>query len=148
MLVDFQQALADLTASPELCIEVRRDPAILRERYQLTEKEWTRVTGIVNHPGMQCNCMLYRANRLAPLALNVPGTCKALGKNLRDVVSEFWKEYPETNVHFFIETDRFCRFLKAKLAEDPSFEVDVASVLDYESAIITAALAQSYIEGL
>jgi hypothetical protein len=148
MLADFQQALADLTASPELCVQVRRDPDLLMERYQLTEKEWSRLTGIVKHRGMQCNCMLYRANRLAPLAMNVPGTCKALGKSLREVVSEFWKRYPETNVHFFIETDRFCQFLKAKLATDPNLGTDLAPVLDRESAIITSALAESYIEGL
>ena len=39
MLIEFQQALADLTASPELCISVRRDPALLHQRYELTQRE-------------------------------------------------------------------------------------------------------------
>ena len=47
MLADFQQALADLTASPELCISARLDPPILREKYRLTEREWARLVGIV-----------------------------------------------------------------------------------------------------
>jgi len=37
MLADFQQALADLTASPELCIRERIDPDVLREKYRLTD---------------------------------------------------------------------------------------------------------------
>jgi len=65
MLVEFQQALADLTASPELCVRVRRDPSILHRNYELTEREWRRLVGIVRHPGMACACMVYRANRLA-----------------------------------------------------------------------------------
>jgi len=112
MLADFQQALADLTGSPELCLSVRRDPSILREKYELTDREWQRLTEIVRHRGMECARIVYRANRLAPLALNIPQTCKALGQELREVVSEFWAEYPETNVHFFVETDRSAGFLK------------------------------------
>jgi len=118
MLVEFQQALADLTASPELCVRVRRDPSILHRNYELTEREWRRLVGIVRHPGMACACMVYRANRLAPLALNIPQTCRALGEELRAVVSEYWETFPEGNVHFFIEADRFCRFLKVSSRRD------------------------------
>ena len=147
MLADFQQALADLTASPELCIRVRQDPSVLHHSYQLTEREWRRLTGIVTHPGMQCACIVYRANRLAPLAMNIPLTCRALGADLRAVVSEFWAAFPESNVHFYIETERFCRFLEAKLAEGRTFAPDLAQVFARESAIITAALEESYTEG-
>lgn len=146
MLADFQQALADLTSSPELCRNVRCDQSILRKKYDLTEREWRRLVGIVQHRGMECACIVYRANRLAPLALNIPRTCKALGQGLRDVVSEFWAEYPETNVHFFVETDRFCRFLKAKLAEGRVFETDISPILALESATVAAALQESYTE--
>lgn len=147
MLADFQQALADLTASPELCIRVREDPDILRRDYQLTDREWSRLSAIVAHSGMQCACIVYRANRLAPLAMNTPLTCKALGTGLRSIVSEFWKVYPETNVHFFVETDRFCKFLKAKLVEGHAFGPDVQTALAWESAIVAAALEESYTEG-
>jgi hypothetical protein len=148
MLADFQQALADLTASPELCISARFDPPVLREKYQLTDREWHRLVGIVEHRGMACACIVYRANRLAPLALNIPRTCKALGPDLRAVVSEFWTAFPETNVHFFVETDRFCRFLKAKLAEGQTFAPDVGPILAEESAVVAAALQESYTESL
>lgn len=146
MLADFQQALADLTASPELCIRARIDPDVLREKYRLTEREWARLVGIVRHRGMACACIVYRANRLAPLALNIPRTCRALGTDLRAIVSEFWSAFPETNVHFFVETDRFCRFLKAKLIEGHTVATEVAPILAQESAVIAAALQESYTE--
>jgi hypothetical protein len=146
MLADFQQALADLTASPELCIEVRNDPAVLHARYDLTEREAARLAGIVGHPGMECACMVYRANRLAPLALNIPDTCRALGQDLRDILSEYWAEAPESNVHFYVETDRFCRFLEARIAEGRAFPPAVAAALARESALVAAALEESRIE--
>lgn len=147
MLADFQQALADLTASPELCIRARNDPFVLHAKYRLTEREWSRLVGVVGHPGMECACIVYRANRLAPLALNLPETCKALGPDLRAIVSEFWATFPETNVHFFVETDRFCRFLQAKLAEGRVFRSEVKAALTRESAAVAAALKESYTEG-
>ncbi len=146
MLSEFQQALVDLTASPELCIRARRNPAVLKEDYQLTEREWRRLVAIVTHKGMECACTVYRANRLAPLAMNIPRTCKSLGPDLRSVVSEFWAAYPESNVHFFIETKRFCCFLEAQIAEGRVFLPGVADVLAGESAVITAALEESYTE--
>ena len=146
MLADFQQALADLTASPALCYRVRSHPLALYEKYALTEREWKRLVGMVQHRGMQCACIVYRANRLAPLTLNLPLTCKALGEELRSVVSEFWGSFSEAHVHFFVESDRFCRFLKAKLEEGRIFPAEVGPALRVESVVIRAALEESYTE--
>ena len=79
--------------------------------------------------------------------MNIPLTCKALGTDLRDLVSEFWAAYPESNVHFYIETERFCRFLEAKLAEGRTFAPDVPRILAMERAIITAALGRKLYRG-
>lgn len=111
MLGAFQSALAELTASPLLCRAVRADPAVLRERYVLSDREWRQLTGIARSRGMEANCMLYRANRLAPVALNLPETCEALGDALTPLISAYWDGEPTTDVHFLIEADRFCRFL-------------------------------------
>jgi hypothetical protein len=78
--------------------------------------------------------------------MNVPDTCKALGSSLRTVVDAFWAAYPETNVHFFIETDRFCQFLKAKIVSGFPVAPEVEHVLARESAAVAAALAESYTE--
>jgi hypothetical protein len=147
MLGDFQQALADLTASPELCVSVRRDPSVLHRRYELTDREWRRVVAIARHPGMECACIVYRANRLAPLALNVPRLCKALGRDLRAVASEYWSAFPEANVHFYVEADRFCRFLKEQIEGGRAFAPDVEAALQSESDSVAAALRESYTEG-
>ena len=90
--------------------------------------------------------MVYRANRLAPLALNIPETCRALGPDLRDILSEYWAEAPESNVHFYVETDRFCRYLKARIADGRLFPPAVRQALARESAIVAAALEESRIE--
>ena len=139
MLVAFQTALADLTASPALCRKVRANPDVLRKRYDLTDKEWRRLVGIVASKGMEANCMLYRANRLAPVALNLPETCTALGDRLAALLSAYWNAEPVTNVHFLIEADRFCRFL----AEQPDLDDAVWPILGEEHAIVADKLAAS-----
>ena len=136
MLVDFQRALADLTASPELCRQVRKDPGLLERGYELTPKELRRLVAIVRSDGMAANCMLYRANRLAPVALNLPETCTALGDDLGPILSAYWDSEPVTDVHFLVETDRFCRFLRAWPGLSPS----ARSELDRECAVVTAKL--------
>lgn len=146
MLAEFQQALADLIASPALCIEVRRNPDMLRERYQLTDREAQRVQGVVNHPGMKCNCMLYRANRLAPLALNLPNLVKALGGHLRGVLDDFWKQYTNTDVHFYVESYRFCEFVRNEVSRGRDLPADVAPALDRDMATMAERLEISHTE--
>lgn len=69
---------------------------------------------------MQAACMLYRANRLAPLVMYMRDTCRALGPSLRQLVGEFWAAYPETDVHFFVEADRFSRILRGESHSGPA----------------------------
>jgi hypothetical protein len=139
MLADFQRALAELTASPALCRSVRADPEVLRGRYALTEKEWKRLAGIVASRGMEANCMLYRANRLAPVALNLPDTCEAIREELNDLISAYWESEPTTDVHFLLEAERFCRFLQAH----PDLPPAARDVLATEHAVVAAKLAAS-----
>lgn len=139
MLIDFQRALAELTASPSMCRQVRAAPQMLRDRYDLTDKEWRRLVGIVASKGMEANCILYRANRLAPVALNLPNTCTALGADLNRLISAYWESAPTTDVHFLIEADRFCRFLLTQ----PDLPAVARTELEREHAIVVAKLAIS-----
>ena len=139
MLVDFQIALADLTASPALCRQVRKAPQMLRDRYDLTEKEWRRLAGIAASKGMEANCMLYRANRLAPVALNLPETCTALGRDLNRLISAYWESEPTTNVHFLVEAERFCRFLR----NQPGLPATALGKLEAEHRVVAVKLAAS-----
>lgn len=112
MLIAFQQALAEITASPALCLAVRRDPAVLEQRYQLTPRERSQVIGVANHPSMECTCSLYRANRLAPLARNLPITLGALADQLTPLLSQYWDAHPWPLRYGALESERFCRWLE------------------------------------
>lgn len=146
MLADFQQALADLTASPELCNAVRADAAVLQARYALTERELQRLLGIVRHPGMACACTVYRMNRLAPLAMNLRATLHALGPELRSLVSEYWRDHPRGHAHFLLESDRFCRWLRVRIEASEIAPPEASAVLRHETALVREALEASYTE--
>jgi len=144
MLIEFQQAFADMVASPELCIQIRANPELLRERYNLSDQEWRQLVAVVNHPGMECNCMLYRANRLAPLALNLPDLIRALGDDLRTTLDQYWSAYSNTDVHFLVESHRFCEFVRNLLARGHVFRNDIRPALDREAAALSLRLEASY----
>ena len=144
MLIEFQQALADMVASPEFCRQVRVSPLLLRERYVLSEREFERLIKMVNHKAMALNCMLYRANRLAPLAMNLHKFCTLLGKRLGPLLSEYAILYPNTNVHFYLECDRFCQFILTKLREGYELEPEARAALEEEHSKIKTGLMASY----
>lgn len=143
MLADFQQALADLVASPERCQALRDlpDAEPLLAEYQLTQRERARLVAIARHPGMSANCMVYRSNRLTPLVLNLPDTCNALGKQLRLMVDRFWAACPTDNfVHFLIESDRFATFLESTMDD---LDATARQALEREAAVIRARLTET-----
>src|SRR5260370_7129607 len=107
MLIESQQALADLVAAPEFCRQIRANPCQLRQRYNLSHREYDRIVAMVNHKGMALNCMLYRANRLAPLALNLPRFCRAMGPRLGPLLSEYSVLHPNTTVHSYLKSQSF-----------------------------------------
>ena len=136
-LAAFQTALADLTASPALVTAVRADPSVLA-RYPLTSKETARLAAIAASPGMHANCILYRANRLAPIALNLPQTCTALADQLPALTAAYWAAEPRTDVHFLIEADRFARYLAAQ-----DISTAARTALAPEAALVAGRLAAS-----
>lgn len=90
--------------------------------------------------------MLYRANRLAPLAVNLPGLLKALGPDLRSVLDSFWKRYSNTDVHFYIESYRFCEFIWGEMSRGRRFNEEVAPVLQREMEALAELLEISHTE--
>jgi hypothetical protein len=139
MLADFQRALAHLTASPSMCREMKASPAQLRERYVLSDREYFRLQSILASKGMEANCMLYRANRLAPIALNLPELCEVLRDDLNTLISEYWETEPTTDVHFLIEADRFCQFLWT----NPLVSAEAKKVWESEHNIVKLKLSAS-----
>jgi hypothetical protein len=144
VLVDFQQALADLTASPDLCNAVRSDAQLLWESYALTDREQARLVAIVHHPGMAAACMVYRMNRIAPLAMNLRASMHALGPRLRALVSEYWQVHPHGHAHFYLEAARFGEWLQERIDGHEPVSPEFLRQLERERAAVHAALAASY----
>jgi hypothetical protein len=144
MLEQFQRAFADLTASPELVKSVRKKPGMLRERYDLSEREWRQLVSIVDQPGMECNCILYRANRLAPVVESVPELCTALGTRLRSLLSEFWARNPQRDDNYLIEVHDFCGFVLEKINSGSISGETVLPVLTLEMAAVAERLKEIY----
>jgi len=146
MLADFQQALADLVASPERCQAIRDgDPGVLDD-YDLTPAEADRLVAIAEHRGMAANCTIYRSNRLTPIVINLPDTCAALGEHLRDVVDRFWATHPtEHFVHFLVESDRFAEFVRelpaGALPDDVATRV--IDAVEREGSVVRSRLAET-----
>lgn len=145
MREQFQKAFSELTASPDLVRSVRSDPDILRELYELTELERRRLAAIVNQPGMECNCILYKSNRLAPIAINLPDLCKELDGDLRALLSEFWTENAQLSTNFWVESYEFCEFVRGQVLKG-SVSAAVLPTLEREQEISLSYLRQIYPE--
>lgn len=148
MLVDFQQALADITSSPDFCNDVRADGAVLDGRYRLNDREKKRLLAIALHPGMACGCTVYRMNRLAPLAMNLRGTLRGMGPELRPLMARYWRDHPRGHSHFFIESKRFCDWLRLQIAAGQSVSASVEESLETESEAVRLALEASCSESI
>lgn len=140
MLLEFQQALADLTADPALCRAVRQDDAALDGRYELTAAERQRLLGIVRHEGMAAACSVYRMNRLSPLAMNLRQSLHALGPMLAPTLDAYWRAHPRGHPHFHLESERFCRFLVQRIAEGLPVSATFCSAFADDTARLVDAL--------
>ena len=141
MLADFQQALADMVASPQFCQVVRRKPDTLGQRYSLSVLEHRRLVEMVNNPGMNETCTHYRANRFAPIVLHLPEVTRALGAELRGLLDEYWQAHPYTDVNFLIECERFCKFLMLKISNGWQIDSAVRQAFDREHSQLQLRLA-------
>ena len=145
MREQFQKAFSELTASPDLVRRVRSDPDVLRELYDLTDLEWRRLAAIVDQPGMECNCILYKSNRLAPIAINLPDLCKELDGDLRALLSDYWAENAQLSTNFWVESYEFCEFVRGRILNG-SVSPDVLATLEREQEISLSYLRQIYPE--
>jgi len=133
-LVDYQRALADLIASPELCLAVRADPAGTLAPYELTARERSRLEAVVSQRGMSTSCTLYRVNRITPIFSYLPLSCFLLGDQLIVEAERFWSEGKPGDLQFGPETERFASFLKRRLDTAAIADLYLGEVLDFELA--------------
>ncbi|WP_037498137.1 hypothetical protein [Sphingomonas jaspsi] len=118
-LAAFQRAFADLAASPTLCLAVRDRPDTALAGYDLNKRERDRLVKAVWQKGMDANCTLYRATRIAALNSIAPLTLGALKPVLRDLLDAYWAEHPVHDVRFLEETTRFIDWLDRHRARLP-----------------------------
>jgi hypothetical protein len=128
----FQQAIADLVASPSMCVAVRGGAPLL-DAYQLDAREKRRLLAMVEHRGMSQNCTLYRANRLTPIARSLPRTCVMLGSRLAAELEAFWAAEPDSELQFKREAERFGGFLLKRLQAGAHH--GILSVADVEAEL-------------
>jgi hypothetical protein len=126
----FQQALCQLIASPELCVDAREDASPFLSQFDLTERERERLQDIVRQRGMSLNCTLYRSNRITPLYTLLHYTCVVLGDELKGHLDAYWRDAELHDLEFEQEIHRFARFLRERTS-DPL----VIEVLDFEMAL-------------
>lgn len=135
-IASFQQALADLVASPAFCLAVREDAAPALADYALSELELKRLRSIVWQRGMSANCTVHRATRVTPIYTLLPLTCALLEPNLTTELNQYWSAFPRMEIRFDLEISRFAGWLSRRLKEGlPKAPHDldaIASVLAIE----------------
>ncbi len=121
----------------------RVSPLILRERYALSDREFERMIKMVNHKAMALNCMLYRANRLAPLAMNLHEFCTLLGTRLGPFYLNT-RSFIRTQTCIFIWNVTGSANLYEQSKEGYELEPAAKTALEEEHAKIKMGLIASY----
>lgn len=140
-LLGFQQALADLIASPALARRLRAGDETILGEYDLDDRDRRRLRGIVAQPGMATNCSVYRMNRITPIFTMLPMTCLLLGDALIEEAEHFWRATEGTDLQFRPETERFVSFLRERVATGMIDEPYLDEVMDLEVAVNRISLA-------
>ena len=131
-LLAFQRAMADLAASPDLCLAVRADAAAALAAYDLTPLEHRRVAAVASQEGMRVNCTLHRSNRISSILAMLPGTVHLIGPELRRTADRFGAQNPVPDFTTRRELHRFARFVRRALDECVLDGPFLREVLDYE----------------
>lgn len=139
-LLAFQRAMADLAASPALCRRVREEGDAVLAPYDLTDRERRRVASAAAQQGMKVNCMLYRSNRLGPIAAQLPYSFVLIGSALKETMDVYWAMYPGFVRNAPLEVRRFADFVRGRIDEGVLAEPLLRQVLDWEMVVYELAL--------
>lgn len=111
----FQQALVDLTLSPNQTRQLIRGDLTILDPYDLDEREMRRLLDVVQQPGMSLNCTIARGNRFDAIGEIFPMTCVLLEPVLRDLLDELWEHHRPTNYQFTGEEEAFAGIVRRKI---------------------------------
>src|SRR5688572_26897403 len=133
-LEQFQRALADLIASPRLCLTARAEPDSVFNQYDLSARERQRLLNIAGQKGMSTSCSLYRHNRVTPIYTLLHFSCLLLGEDLEAELDAYWASTEFTDFQFRLEIARFAQFLRRRLHQGALRDRRLADVLSFELA--------------
>jgi hypothetical protein len=89
---------------------------------------------------MRVNGMLYRSNRLGPIAAQLPYSFVLIGPELRATMDVYWAENPGFERNAPREVRRFAEFVRRRIAEGVLMEPLLGEVLDWEMVVYELAL--------
>jgi len=92
-------------------------------------------------PLMATNCALYRANRITPIFMFLPWTCRLLGPDLRCELDAFWSAEPAVDLQYLAETNRFAKFIKQRIQRGIVSGAYVCEIVDYETSVMNLRFA-------
>jgi hypothetical protein len=133
-LAAFQTALCDLTASPQLSLLARLEPANVFAAYDLTPRELMRLISVVQQRGMSTNCTLYRVNRITPLYTMLPNTSFLLGDELVTWADRFWLTQ-KADLQFGPEVEKFGAFLLEQISLGALQNEYLEEVMNFEMSV-------------
>lgn len=133
-LEEFQRAIVDLVASPELCLSFRAEPGKFLERYELTDVERRRLSAVNRQRGMSTNCSLYRSNRITPIYTLLPLTCFVLGDVLGTEMEGYWRSEEFVDRQFLLEIERFGEHIRRRMRSGVLSIPVLGEVLNFELA--------------
>jgi hypothetical protein len=90
---------------------------------------------IAAHPGMNSTCGLHRVNRATPLTLSLPATLEALGPHQERLLAAYWQEHPRGLIHFMLECQRFCSWLRRHATAAPLPEAALTALRREETVL-------------
>ena len=84
---------------------------------------------------------LYRANRITPIFMFLPWTCRLLGPHLRCELDAFWSAEPAVDLQYLAETNRFAKFIKQRIQRGIVSGAYVCEIVDYETSVMNLRFA-------
>ncbi len=139
-LQGFQQALADLVASPEMRALACQDPDAAFARYQLNSKDRRRLEALAHdRRGMGAGNLIHNSFRLGLVAETLPKTLNLLGPARSEpLLKKYWHTTPPKDFRYSNEAFRFADHLRLQQDEGELDEPFLEEVLNFELTTLSA----------
>lgn len=125
--------MVELTLSRTIVQRMRSGDHGMLEGADLTDRERTRLLGVVREAGIGIHCTLSRGNRLEGVAALMPMTFTLLEPVLRGLMDEHWEETRPSNYQLAGLEVAFAGFLRRKIDKGELQIEYLPEILEYET---------------